>query len=155
MPVLADNDVIVHRDAQRPGDVDDRLGHVDVGARRRRIALRMVVHQDDGGGGELERPFDHLARIDRRVRGSQPIYRDDFGRQSRAAGSVPPVFWWNKYQITPVVAPVASYTGILNTFSSSNGFGSPANQVGAKSLCRREREGRHPKAAAPKNTTPR
>ena len=27
----------------------------------------MVVHQHDGGGGELECPFDHLARIDRRV----------------------------------------------------------------------------------------
>ena len=25
----------------------------------------MVVHQHDGGGGELECPFDHLARIDR------------------------------------------------------------------------------------------
>src|SRR3954449_2678965 len=27
----------------------------------------MVVHQHDGGGGELECPFDHFARIDRRV----------------------------------------------------------------------------------------
>src|SRR5262249_25370797 len=27
----------------------------------------MVVHQDDGGGGELERALDHLARIDRGV----------------------------------------------------------------------------------------
>ena len=27
----------------------------------------MVVHQDHGGGGEFERAFDHLARIDRGV----------------------------------------------------------------------------------------
>lgn len=44
MPVLADNDVIVHRDAERLGDVDDRLGHIDVGARGRGVATRMVVH---------------------------------------------------------------------------------------------------------------
>jgi rRNA processing protein Gar1 len=29
MPVLADDNVVVHRDAERLGDVDDRLGHVD------------------------------------------------------------------------------------------------------------------------------
>ena len=38
VPVLANNDVIVHRNPEWPGDVDDRLGHVDVGARRCRIA---------------------------------------------------------------------------------------------------------------------
>ena len=32
VPVLADNNVIVHRNPERPGNVDDRLGHVDVGA---------------------------------------------------------------------------------------------------------------------------
>ena len=36
--------------------------------RRDQAALSgMVVHQHYGGGGELECPFDHLARIDRRV----------------------------------------------------------------------------------------
>ena len=44
MPVLADNDVIMHRYAERPGDVDDRAGHLDVRLRWRRIAGRMVVH---------------------------------------------------------------------------------------------------------------
>ena len=38
MAVLADDDVVVDGDAERPGDVDDRPGHVDVGARRRRVA---------------------------------------------------------------------------------------------------------------------
>src|SRR4051794_13467840 len=32
VPVLADDDVIVHRDAERLRHVDDRLGHLDVGA---------------------------------------------------------------------------------------------------------------------------
>ena len=43
MPVLADDDVVVHRNAERPCDINDRLGHVDVGARGRRIAARMIV----------------------------------------------------------------------------------------------------------------
>ena len=38
MPVLTDDDVIVHGDAERPRDVDDRLRHLDVRLRRRRIA---------------------------------------------------------------------------------------------------------------------
>ena len=47
--------------------LDDRLGHVDVGARRRRIARRVVVDEDDRGGRQFQRALDHLARIDRRV----------------------------------------------------------------------------------------
>lgn len=38
MPVLADDDVIVHGNAQRLGDVDDGLGHLDVGLRGGGIA---------------------------------------------------------------------------------------------------------------------
>ena len=45
MPILAHDDVVVHQDAKRLGDLDDRLRHLDVGARRRRIAGRMVMHQ--------------------------------------------------------------------------------------------------------------
>jgi hypothetical protein len=29
--LLANDDVIVHRDSERPGNVDDRLRHLDVG----------------------------------------------------------------------------------------------------------------------------
>src|SRR5262245_63818572 len=52
--ILADDDVVVHGDAERFRHLDDRLGHLDVGARRRRVAGRMVMDQYDGGGGELE-----------------------------------------------------------------------------------------------------
>ena len=45
MAFLADDDVIVHRNAERLGDVDNRLRHLNIGARRRRIAGRMIVHQ--------------------------------------------------------------------------------------------------------------
>ena len=49
------------------GDIDDRLRHLDVGVRRRRIAGRMIVHQDQRGSRQFERALDHFARIDRRV----------------------------------------------------------------------------------------
>ena len=42
-------------------------GHLDVGARGRRVAGGMVVDQDHRGRRQLERALDHLARIDRRV----------------------------------------------------------------------------------------
>ena len=41
--VLADDEVVVHRDAERARDLHDRLRHLDVGARRRRVATRVVV----------------------------------------------------------------------------------------------------------------
>jgi len=40
---LADDDVVVHRDAEPLCDIDDRLRHLDVGARRRRVAGGMIV----------------------------------------------------------------------------------------------------------------
>jgi hypothetical protein len=46
MPVLADDDVVVHGDAERGGDIDDGFCHVDIGLRRRRIAGGMVVHHN-------------------------------------------------------------------------------------------------------------
>jgi hypothetical protein len=38
MPVLADDDVVMHGNAERSCDLDDLLCHLDVGVRRRRIA---------------------------------------------------------------------------------------------------------------------
>ena len=45
MPVLADDDVVVHGNPEWRGDVGDRLGHLDVGLRWRGIAGGMVVRQ--------------------------------------------------------------------------------------------------------------
>jgi hypothetical protein len=45
MPVLSDDDVIVHGNPARGGDVDDGLGHLDVGLRRGRIAGGVVVRE--------------------------------------------------------------------------------------------------------------
>ena len=67
MAVLSDNDMIMHRDVECFGSVDELLGHIDVGARWCGITGRMVVDQNNGGGGEFQSPFDHFARIDRRV----------------------------------------------------------------------------------------
>lgn len=44
MAVLSDNDMIMHRDVECFGSVDELLGHIDVGARWCRITGRMVVH---------------------------------------------------------------------------------------------------------------
>jgi hypothetical protein len=43
MSVLADDDVVVHGNAKRSCDVDDRFGHLDIGLRRRGIAGRVIV----------------------------------------------------------------------------------------------------------------
>jgi SAM-dependent methyltransferase len=45
MPILADDDVVVNRYPQGRGDVDDRLGHLDIRLRWRWVATRMVVHE--------------------------------------------------------------------------------------------------------------
>jgi hypothetical protein len=72
MPVLADDDVIVHRDAERRCDVDDRRGHLNIGLRRCRIAGGMIV-QD-----ALETTY----RIERLTRTSRA--NSDRGRQQGA-----------------------------------------------------------------------
>jgi hypothetical protein len=56
-----------NRNAERSRHRDDLLRHLDVGMRRRRIAGWVIVDEDHGCGRKLERPFDDLARIDRRV----------------------------------------------------------------------------------------
>lgn len=50
MPILADDDVIMHGDAEWLGGIDDRLGHVDISAGRGRVAAWVVVDEDDRGG---------------------------------------------------------------------------------------------------------
>src|SRR6266852_988549 len=67
MPVAADDDVVVHRNPERLGDLRDLPRHLDVGARRRRVAGGLIVDQDDSGRGQFQRPFDHFTWIDRRM----------------------------------------------------------------------------------------
>src|SRR3954468_2119122 len=54
MPVLADDDVVVHGDAERGGDLDDRLGHVDIGLRGCGIAGGVVVHKSSAAAIQLD-----------------------------------------------------------------------------------------------------
>ena len=65
MTRFADDDVVMHGNAQRVRHRDDLLRHRNVGVRRRRIARRMIVHEDDGGRRQLQRALDHFARINR------------------------------------------------------------------------------------------
>ena len=61
----ADDDVVVQRQPEVLAPLLDFLGHAEIGLRRRRIARRVVVDQDQGAGVQHQRPLDHLARIDR------------------------------------------------------------------------------------------
>ena len=72
MPVLADDDVVVHGNAEGTCDIADRLGHLDVGLRRRRIAGGVVVLDS------LETTY----RIEKLIRTS-PVNSDQ-GRQQGA-----------------------------------------------------------------------
>src|SRR5271169_2131282 len=67
VPVAADNDVVVQYHAERGGSLLDIFGHGDVGRGWGRIARGMIVHEDQRRGTELERAFDDLPGIDRRV----------------------------------------------------------------------------------------
>ena len=64
---MADDDVIVHRDAEQLAHLGDFLGHLDIGRRRHRIAGGISVDQDQCRAADVERPPDHLARIERSV----------------------------------------------------------------------------------------
>src|SRR4051812_34103925 len=57
MAAAGDDQVIVDPDRQLVGRLDDLAGDLDIGARRRRVAGRVVVDEDDGRCRELEGPF--------------------------------------------------------------------------------------------------
>ena len=67
MSGFADDDVVVDGDAEWLGHVDDLPCHLDVRIRRRRVARRVIVDQDDGRCPELQRTLDDLTRINRRM----------------------------------------------------------------------------------------
>ena len=56
MALLADDDVVVDHDPEILGRPDDLLGHLEIGAGRRRIARGVIVHEHDRRGRKLERP---------------------------------------------------------------------------------------------------
>src|SRR5689334_25431981 len=67
MTAAADDEMIVNRNVQGFCGVGDFARHVDVGAAGRRVAARMIVHQNYRRSAELERTVDDLARIDGRM----------------------------------------------------------------------------------------
>jgi hypothetical protein len=54
VPLAPDDEMVVHRDPERLADLHDGLRHVDVGARWRRVAGRMVVEQYSLGRYRIE-----------------------------------------------------------------------------------------------------
>ena len=67
MPVLADDHVVVHRDAQHLARADDGFGHFNVGVGWCRVAGRVVVGDYDCARAQLESALDDFARVDRRM----------------------------------------------------------------------------------------
>lgn len=45
MPILADDDVVVHRNAERLRNLDNHSRHLNIGARRRWVSSLMIVHR--------------------------------------------------------------------------------------------------------------
>ena len=74
------DDVVMQRQTEIPAPLLDLLGHAEIGLRRRRIARRVVVDQDQGAGVQHQRPLYHLTRIDRDVvnrAGREKLIGDD------------------------------------------------------------------------------
>jgi hypothetical protein len=67
VPAAADDDVVVQRNAERSGGLNDVFGDRDIRLRRCRVAGWMVVYDDQRRGTELERALDDLACVDRRM----------------------------------------------------------------------------------------
>lgn len=63
MPLRADDDMVVDADAQPFAGLDDLAGDLDILLAGRRIARRMIVHQDQGCRSQFHGPLDNLARI--------------------------------------------------------------------------------------------
>jgi len=58
MPVPADDDVVVHGDAERFCDIDDGAGHLDIGLRRRGIAGGVVVQEAPETNDRIEKLYE-------------------------------------------------------------------------------------------------
>jgi hypothetical protein len=64
---MSNYEMVMESDTERIERLAPSTCHLHVVARRRRIAGRMIMGEDHGGGIEEERPLQHLARIDRCV----------------------------------------------------------------------------------------
>ena len=62
---FGDDDVIVEADTELFGHLFHFQGHFDIAPRRLGIAGWVIVHHDDRGGAQIQRPFHHFAGIDR------------------------------------------------------------------------------------------
>lgn len=60
---VADDDVVEHRHAHQFARLFQTAGDLPVFPARRRVAGRMVVDQDDGGGGVANRRAENLPRM--------------------------------------------------------------------------------------------
>ena len=57
--------MIVHDDPQQPPGLGDAVGHLDIGAAGFGRAGGVIVDEDDCACAKVQRPADHLTRVDR------------------------------------------------------------------------------------------
>src|SRR5690606_772951 len=65
--LATDDHVVVDGDPEVSSGLHDALGDLDIGTARLGAAARVVVHEDERGGAEVESAADHLTRVDRRL----------------------------------------------------------------------------------------
>ena len=63
----ADDNVIMNSDSKRPASIGDRAGHLDIVFTGAGMAARVIMHENDRPGADLERALHHFARENRRV----------------------------------------------------------------------------------------
>ena len=68
-------DMIVQSDRKATSQILYFTRHVDIGAARSGIATRVIMHQNEGRGVELQGPFDNFPWVDgRMIDGASPHY---------------------------------------------------------------------------------
>jgi hypothetical protein len=67
MPIPGDDDVVMDGDAKQLANLDDLLGHIDIGTGWRCVAGRVVVDENAAGGVQFDGSPQHLPRIHGRV----------------------------------------------------------------------------------------
>ena len=67
MAIPCNDDMVVDSDTKQPANLDDLLGHVDIGPGWRGVARRVIVDEHAAGGVQLDCAPQNLPRIHRRV----------------------------------------------------------------------------------------
>src|SRR3984893_12151569 len=83
MKIPRDDHMVGDSDSKEPANLDDLLGHVDIGTGWRGVARWVIVDEEAAGGVQLNCTAQNSARIHRRVI-YRPLMHDLVGDQVAA-----------------------------------------------------------------------